>query len=52
VRFSKVMVCLKGKPFDQVASVLRQELERHLPTLEAWDVAYLKQYGEKIQLGT
>ncbi|HOY59217.1 MAG TPA: hypothetical protein PK640_13920 [Verrucomicrobiota bacterium] len=52
VRFQKGFICFSGRPFEQVAAVLQSEMEKHLPTLEAWDARYLKENGEKIQLGT
>lgn len=52
VRFQKGLICFSGKPFDQVGAVLQSEMEKHLPTLEAWDARYLKENGEKVQLGT
>ncbi len=30
----------------------RPFMEKHLPTLEAWDAQYLKENGEKKKLGT
>jgi hypothetical protein len=44
--------CFSGKPFDQVGAVLQSEMQKHLPTLEAWDVQHLKDNGKKVQLGT
>ena len=29
-----------------------QEMEKHLPTLEGWDVEHLKANCKKVQLGT
>ena len=52
IRFDKCFQCFSGKPFDQVGAVLQCELETHLRTLEQWDVQYLKQNGEKMQLGS
>jgi len=52
VRFQKGFVCFSGKPFDEVGAVLQSEMEKHLPTLEAWDAQYLKDHGEKVQLGS
>jgi hypothetical protein len=52
VRFQKDIICFSGKPFDQVGAVLKSEMEKHLPTLEAWDVQFLKDNGEKVQLGS
>lgn len=46
-RFGKWFACFSGRPFDQVGGVLLSEMERHLPTLEAWDETYLKANGEK-----
>ena len=51
-RFQKAAQCFAGKPFDQVGAVLRSEMEKHLPTLEQWDVQHLKDNGKKVQLGT
>jgi len=51
IRFDKCFQCFSGKPFDQVGAVLQRELERHLRTLEQWDAQYLKENGERIQLG-
>jgi len=51
VRFQKGLICFSGKPFDQTGSVLQSEMEKHLPTLEQWDVQYLKDNGQKVQLG-
>lgn len=52
VRFQKGFICFSGKPFEQVAAVLQSEMEKHLPTLEGWDVQHLKDNGEKVQLGS
>ena len=52
VRFQKGLICFSGKPFDQVGAVLQSEMEKHLPTLEGWNAQYLKDNGEKVQLGT
>jgi hypothetical protein len=27
-------------------------MQKHLPTLEKWDVQYLKESGKKVQLGS
>ena len=51
-RFQKAVRCFSGKPFDQVGAVLRSEMEKHLPTLEGWDAQFLKDNGEKVQLGS
>jgi hypothetical protein len=51
-RFQKAIQCFSGKPFDQVGAVLQSEMEKHLPTLEQWDVQHLKENGKKVQLGT
>ncbi len=51
-RFQKGVQCFAGKPFDQVGTVLRSEMEKHLPTLEQWDVQHLKDNVNKVQLGT
>jgi hypothetical protein len=51
-RFQKAIQCFFGKPFDQVGAVLQSEMQKHLGTLEAWDVQYLKDNGKKVQLGT
>jgi hypothetical protein len=50
-RFGKCFQCFSGTPFDQVGAVLQGEMEKHLPTLEEWDTQYLKDNGEKVQLG-
>src|SRR5579862_708113 len=47
IRFQKCFQCFSGKPFDEVGSILSTEMERHLPTLEEWDVQYLKVNGTK-----
>jgi hypothetical protein len=52
VSFQKGFICFSGKPFDQVGAVLQSEMEKHLSTLEKWDVQYLKENGEKVQLGS
>ena len=52
VRFQKGVICFSGKPFDQVGAVLQREMEKYLPTLEGWNAKYLKDNGEKVQLGT
>ena len=52
VRFQKGLICFSAKPFDQVGAVLQNEMEKHLPTLEQWDVQHLKDNGKKVQLGT
>ena len=52
IRFQKGLVCFSGKPFDQVRAVLQSEMQKHLPTLKAWDVQYLKDNGEKVKLGS
>jgi hypothetical protein len=52
VRFEKYFICFSGKPFEQVGAILQSEMEKHLPTLEAWDAQYLKENGEKVKLGT
>jgi hypothetical protein len=51
-RFQKAILCFSGKPFDQVGAVLQREMQKHLRTLEAWDVQYLKDNGNKVQLGS
>lgn len=51
VRFQKDLICFSWKPFDQVGAVLQSEMEKHLPTLEGWSAQYLKENGEKVQLG-
>ena len=50
-RFQKGLRCFSGKPFDQVAAVLQSEMQRHLRTMEEWSVQYLKENGQKVQLG-
>jgi hypothetical protein len=50
LRFSKVIACFSGLPFDQVGAVLLSELEKHLPTLECWDAQHLKENGLRIEL--
>ena len=50
-RFQSGFCCFSGKPFDQVGAVLQSEMERHLPTLEQWDVQFLKDCGQKVKLG-
>ncbi len=52
IRFDKCFQCFSGKPFDQVSAVLQSEMEKHLPTLEGWNAQYLKDNGEKVQLGS
>ena len=52
IRFQKGFQCFTGKPFDQVGAVLQNELQKHLPTLERWDVRYLKANGARVQLGS
>lgn len=51
-RFQKSFQCFSGRPFDQVGPALQKEMERHLRTLEQWNVQYLKDNGEKVQLGS
>ena len=51
-RYDITSPCFSGKPFDQVGVVLQSEMEKHLPTLEAWDVHYLKANGRKVKLGS
>jgi hypothetical protein len=51
-RFQKSLQCFSGKPFDQVGAVLQDEMQKRLHTLEEWDAQYLKDNGEKVQLGT
>jgi len=51
VRFQKCFQCFSGKPFDQIGSALESEMQKHLCTLETWELQYLKDEGEKIQLG-
>jgi hypothetical protein len=50
-RFQKAIQCFSGKPFYQVSAVLLSEMEKHLPTLQEWDLHYLSTYGRKVQLG-
>jgi hypothetical protein len=50
-RFQKCFMCFAGKPFDQVAAVLQNEMEKYLPTLEGWNEQYLKANGEEVKLG-
>ena len=51
-RFQKAIQCFSGKPFEQVELIFQGELEKHLPSLEAWNAQYLKDHGEKVQLGS
>ena len=51
VRYQKSFLCFFGKPFHEVGAILQSEMEKHLHTLEAWDTQYLKDEGEKVQLG-
>jgi len=51
VRFQKSFHSFSRKPFEQVGAVLLNEMEKHLPILETWDVPYLKTNGKKGQLG-
>lgn len=51
-RFQKAIQCFSGKPFEQISAILQGEMERHLSTIEAWDLQYLKDHGEKVQLGS
>ena len=51
-RFQKAIQCFSGKPFTQIATLLQSELEKHLQTLEAWDLQYLKDHGEEVHLGS
>jgi hypothetical protein len=51
-RFQKSLQCFSDKPFDQVGAVLQNEMQKHFHTLEEWDTPYLKDNGEKVQLGT
>lgn len=50
-RFQCAVPCFSGTPFEQVAGVLRGELERQLRALETWDEQYLRDHGERVQLG-
>jgi hypothetical protein len=47
VRYGRIFHYFRGKPFDQVGAVLQDEMEKHLPTLERWDVQHLIDYGRK-----
>lgn len=49
-RFQRAIQCFSGKPFDEVGAVLHSEMENQLRALEAWDVQFLKNYGEKVPL--
>jgi hypothetical protein len=51
-RFQKSFQCFSGKPFAQISGILNNELEKHLCTIEAWDEQFLKDNGQKVQLGT
>lgn len=51
VRYQKCFQCFSGKPFNQVSAVLLGEMEKHLSTLEKWDLFYLKANGDKVQIG-
>jgi hypothetical protein len=51
-RFQKAVQCFSGKPFDQIGALLKGEMEKHLQSLEAWDMQYLKDHGEKVRLGS
>ncbi|MGA3049044.1 MAG: hypothetical protein ABSD67_20585 [Terracidiphilus sp.] len=50
-RFQKAVQCFANKPFKEVGAVLQDEMQKHLPILENWDVEFLKDKGEKVQLG-
>jgi hypothetical protein len=50
-RFSEIILCFSGKPFDEVGAVLETEMEEHLPTLEGMGRAYLTDNGQRILLG-
>jgi len=49
-RYGLIVACFTGKPFDQVGTVLRAVMEEHLPTLEKWDLQYLKENGRRTPL--
>ena len=51
IRYQKAIQCFAHKPFREVASILKSEMEKHLPLLEQWDLQYLKEHGTKVQLG-
>lgn len=50
-RFSKWLTCFTGRPFDQVAATLQNEMQSRLRTLEEWDLQYLLHNGERLPLG-
>ncbi len=52
IRFQKAIQCFAHKPFCEVGSILRSEMEKYLPIVEQWDLQYLKDHGTRIQLGT
>jgi hypothetical protein len=51
VRYGIAFRCFSGIPFDKVSAVLRSEMHKALDTLEKFDVQYLKDKGEKTNLG-
>jgi hypothetical protein len=51
-RYGMSLTCFTQRPFHQVPSLLHDELERHLPTLETWDIPYLKNHGRSHQIRT
>ena len=51
VRFQKIIPCFIGRAFHDVAAVLQGTMEDHLRVLERWDARYLREKGERIQLG-
>lgn len=49
-RFQNAQRCFSAMPFDQVASVLQAEMEKHLVVIERWDQEFLKANGDEVQL--
>jgi len=50
-RFHHVVQCFAAMPFNQVAGTLPGEFERQLPVLETWDGSFLREHGQRVQLG-
>ncbi|MBS2035703.1 hypothetical protein JST97_12000 [bacterium] len=46
-RYYKILQCFSGRPFEQVLSQLKGELENALRLLLTWDAKFLKKNGDR-----
>jgi hypothetical protein len=51
VGFYKVLTCFSAVPFEQVGSMLMEQMEKHVDVVMSWDEALLRREGTMRRLG-